>query len=1002
MNSSNLNFYDYFFEDFLIFEIFKTNFYFSKFKSFLRIHTGLKNDENLVEIHNNSKKISYQCKNNENTDIEIEIVEIINEIKECIIVEEKNISSIEHNILIKNPEIINELEKNYLIEIIIEKNKMFKYNLFQRESDNFEFNHKFHFKEKNAEIFICEKIPENFEIDSILINLDLFGNFLDNFGKKIGEITKTFFIVNKKINQLNDNVKNRKKNKHLTGIECFLTVTKGFNIKRLYYSYIKTPEWPNSYKNQCQKFFYNFTYQNNLRDFFECNKDSKNFVLVNCEDISECQNTICELKCFLENKLNNNINDKIAKIFIISNNKSQTDFLDELMKKCLFLEKEENSIENKQQLNLTNEIVPLNEEFKTEDNKINIKKNIPYENPKIITEIGKWFIFNENDNNFIEIEKYENETIEKAFNEKKDKVIISRGYLKSKNKLEVIYTHKNNVIHFEDGSKYKLHLKESLPEVINAIEKENINEINFFICEKIWKEKKKIEFLSSFFEIDFGKNIEINVETLQKRKIKRVAKNIERILDNYEIHKDFNGEWQFFDNNEYCCFPVKINKLIEKCFSLKIGNKKKGKKLIIFSKAGKNAKKIMKLIPEDFFKFDINFIEEIYEFCKAYKIENFKFYFNSKGEDCTEYFSINLNDLIVENLQEKTTKKIRRINLNKNFETNKEIKEKKNLINESKETEEIVKEEENSIEKIIFLRGMIKNIEECFQNMMKEFEYKRKSKESIKLPNLENSQFRKEFEDYLKKLMNGEKDLKITLDKNNICLEGFNDLIHNAKNKLFKFFSQNYKNLYVDFPKEFLENNDFALLKLNEIDNDYKKIGNLFNKTMKEKFKVIKIEKILNKKLYKLYSINEKILEEKVKGNLNKMMLFHGTSKVNPKNIYEGTDESFDMRLSNNGMWGKGIYFAEKAIYSHNYAYNNNNKYQVIVAEVILGESTEVASDQNIKRPPIKNKKTYEKYDSIKGFTNDSFVYIVYENNRAYPYYLITYDYRNLDNILLL
>ena len=32
-------------------------------------------------------------------------------------------------------------------------------------------------------------------------------------------------------------------------------------------------------------------------------------------------------------------------------------------------------------------------------------------------------------------------------------------------------------------------------------------------------------------------------------------------------------------------------------------------------------------------------------------------------------------------------------------------------------------------------------------------------------------------------------------------------------------------------------------------------------------------------------------------------------------------DESFDMRLAANGMWGHGIYFAEKSSYSNGYAY---------------------------------------------------------------------------------
>jgi hypothetical protein len=50
--------------------------------------------------------------------------------------------------------------------------------------------------------------------------------------------------------------------------------------------------------------------------------------------------------------------------------------------------------------------------------------------------------------------------------------------------------------------------------------------------------------------------------------------------------------------------------------------------------------------------------------------------------------------------------------------------------------------------------------------------------------------------------------------------------------------------------------------------------------------------------------------------------LFHGTSKNHPDLIFYG-EEGFDMRLSREGYWGRAIYFAEKAAYSHTYAFQN-------------------------------------------------------------------------------
>lgn len=53
-------------------------------------------------------------------------------------------------------------------------------------------------------------------------------------------------------------------------------------------------------------------------------------------------------------------------------------------------------------------------------------------------------------------------------------------------------------------------------------------------------------------------------------------------------------------------------------------------------------------------------------------------------------------------------------------------------------------------------------------------------------------------------------------------------------------------------------------------------------------------------------------------------------------------------------------------------------------ARVMVGNYKELPSNKDIKMPP-------EGYDSIKGFTNGSDVYMVYANKKTYPEYLITY-----------
>jgi len=91
-------------------------------------------------------------------------------------------------------------------------------------------------------------------------------------------------------------------------------------------------------------------------------------------------------------------------------------------------------------------------------------------------------------------------------------------------------------------------------------------------------------------------------------------------------------------------------------------------------------------------------------------------------------------------------------------------------------------------------------------------------------------------------------------------------------------------------------------------------------------------------------------------------------------------------------MWGKGLYFAVKAGYSNDYKFKNSDgkTFSFFYAKVALGKSTpSIISDKSLKHPPFKDGNKTEKYDSVKGETNGSDIFVIYENSRAYPQYLI-------------
>ena len=61
----------------------------------------------------------------------------------------------------------------------------------------------------------------------------------------------------------------------------------------------------------------------------------------------------------------------------------------------------------------------------------------------------------------------------------------------------------------------------------------------------------------------------------------------------------------------------------------------------------------------------------------------------------------------------------------------------------------------------------------------------------------------------------------------------------------------------------------------------------------------------------------------------------------------------------------------------------------MLVALVIIGDSITLPLNNKLRLPPLKNGSTTVRYDSVNNGIGGH--YIVYDNNKAYPGYLITY-----------
>ena len=202
--------------------------------------------------------------------------------------------------------------------------------------------------------------------------------------------------------------------------------------------------------------------------------------------------------------------------------------------------------------------------------------------------------------------------------------------------------------------------------------------------------------------------------------------------------------------------------------------------------------------------------------------------------------------------------------------------------------------------------------------------------------------------------------------------------------------------------------------------------------------KIVKIERIQNTWLWETYQTSEKRLSNKNDSVTNEKMLFHGSSKIEPKKIYN-SEQGFDYRLAAPGLYGKGSYFAVEFRYSHKYAYKLSDHehhltdhtshttgrtphtagrtshttghishtaghtYQLFLVKVITGISCECSEYENkklLRAPPEKSecpshsqnlKFEGERFDSVCGNSDGCKIYVIYDLGRAYPAYLITY-----------
>ncbi|XP_044299097.1 protein mono-ADP-ribosyltransferase TIPARP-like isoform X2 [Varanus komodoensis] len=164
------------------------------------------------------------------------------------------------------------------------------------------------------------------------------------------------------------------------------------------------------------------------------------------------------------------------------------------------------------------------------------------------------------------------------------------------------------------------------------------------------------------------------------------------------------------------------------------------------------------------------------------------------------------------------------------------------------------------------------------------------------------------------------------------------------------------------------------------------KVRELFHSTLSEKQALIlAIYRIRNDHLWHAYMRQkERMSQERSEEDQMSLEkhLFHGTEAARIKRI---CTENFHVRFSglHGTVYGKGIYFAKDASYSHSYASMTEGEMcHMFLTKVLTGYWTNGHS--GLKRPPVS-------YDSCTDFTTDPDIFVIFKSCQCYPYFLIRY-----------
>ena len=120
--------------------------------------------------------------------------------------------------------------------------------------------------------------------------------------------------------------------------------------------------------------------------------------------------------------------------------------------------------------------------------------------------------------------------------------------------------------------------------------------------------------------------------------------------------------------------------------------------------------------------------------------------------------------------------------------------------------------------------------------------------------------------------------------------------------------------------------------------------------------------------------------------------LFHGTDENAVKAICQ---QGFDWRLcgAHGTACGKGSYFAVAASYSDSFSgVSSTTRHKMMFFNKVIVGLYVVGNSSTVRPPPRDPSKPYELYHSCVDSPANPSMFVVFENDQAYPEFLISYS----------